>query len=319
MGVSRSANGHTSAMSTGDAVIEIDGLTKRFGHVVAVSELDLTVRAGEVVGFVGPNGAGKSTTARLLLGLLAPTNGRARVLGVDARTDSSVLRRVGYLPGDFRVDPKLTGNAVFELFGGMRGGVDPARTRELVERLDLDPTRTFRELSKGNRQKIGIVQALQHEPDVLVLDEPTSGLDPLVQRTFQQLVREATDRGAGVLLSSHVLPEIEHIASRLAIIRRGELVATAPLQELLEQARRSISLQFAEPPPEDLFDDVAGVATAQVDGVHVVLAIDGSMDAVLRRALADGRTLVRVGSEGDALEDLFVSLYRDRDAATGGD
>jgi ABC-2 type transport system ATP-binding protein len=185
--------------------------------------------------------------------------------------------------------------------------------RSLVDRLDLDPSRPFRELSKGNRQKIGIVQAFQHQPDVLILDEPTSGLDPLVQRTFLDLVRQATDDGAAVLFSSHVLPEIEHIASSLAVIRRGELVAAAPMRELLEQARRTIDLQFDEPPPPRLFDDVAGVAHVHVDGVHVTLSIDGSMDSALRAALADGRTVVRVGSSGDELEDLFVSLFHDSD------
>src|SRR5690349_13206633 len=185
-------------------MIKAEGLTKRFGTVTAVDELDLTVGAGEVLGFLGPNGAGKTTTMRLLLGFLRPTAGAATVLGGRLAHDPALRRRVGYLPGDLRVDPGLTGAGLFTYFGRLRGGPARARVAELVARLGLDPALRFGRLSKGNRQKAGIVQALCHDPDVLILDEPTSGLDPLAQREFLTLVRAAADRGAAVLFSTHV-------------------------------------------------------------------------------------------------------------------
>jgi ABC-2 type transport system ATP-binding protein len=285
-------------------------VSKRFGQVAAVSELTLAVGAGEVVGFLGPNGAGKTTTIRMLLGFISPTSGSARILGRNVLSSASTRSRIGYLPGDLRVDGAMTGNELFEWFGRIRGRRDRERIDELVDRLNLDPTRAIRELSKGNRQKVGIVQAFQHDPQVLILDEPTSGLDPLMQREFQLLVREAAERGAGVLLSSHVLPEVEHVAARVLIIREGKLVAESSMRDLVERARHRLELHFSEPPPEGMFRDVPGVTAVSADGSRVTIAIDGSMDPAMRAAMT-GPELLRVTPAGDELEDLFESLYTD--------
>jgi ABC-2 type transport system ATP-binding protein len=288
--------------------IRTDRLTKRFRRVAAVSELSLRVEPGEVVGFLGPNGAGKTTTIRMLLGILRPTSGHAHVLGAVPTRDVTVRRRIGYLPGDLRVDPTMTGAELFAWFGELRGGHRQRRVDELVEALDLDPSRPFGALSKGNRQKVGLVQAFQHDPDVLILDEPTSGLDPLVQRRFLDLVRSAAGRGAAVLFSSHVLPEVERIASRVAIIRDGRLVTVSTVDSLLDRARHRLELRYAAPVPAGLFDGVPGLAEADIDGATVVIAVDGPMGPAMRAAL-DGPGLLRVSSSHDDLEDLFVSIY----------
>jgi ABC-2 type transport system ATP-binding protein len=293
-------------------VIVCDGLTKRFPAVTAVSELSLTVAGGEIVGFLGPNGAGKTTTMRMLIGALRPTAGRCSVLGGSLARDVALRRRVGYLPGDLRVDPAMTGAQLFAWFGRLRGGVDAARVEGLVQRLGLDPSRPFGALSKGNRQKVGIVQALQHDPEVLILDEPSTGLDPLVQREFLALVRQAAERGAAVLFSSHVLPEVERIADRVAIVRAGKLVTESTVGDLLDRTRRHLELRFADPVPAHLFDRVPGVVAADVDGRIATLAVDGPVGPALRAATEAG-TLLRVNPAGDDLEDLFVSLYQRSD------
>ncbi|MBO0686392.1 MAG: ABC transporter ATP-binding protein, partial [Candidatus Dormibacteraeota bacterium] len=225
-----SANSHGAAIRT-------EGLTKRFGNLTAVRGVDLQVARGEVVGFLGPNGAGKTTTIRMLLGFLRPTAGTCSVLGGSLATDVSLRRRVGYLPGDFRVDPGMTAHDLFAWFGRLRGGLNKGRVEELLNRLQLDPGRRFGTLSKGNRQKVGLVQAFMNDPEVLILDEPSSGLDPLVQREFLVMVSEAAARGCAVLFSSHVLPEVERAAHRVAIIREGRLVASGPVRELLDRTR----------------------------------------------------------------------------------
>jgi ABC-2 type transport system ATP-binding protein len=294
--------------STADNPIVCRSLTKRFGALRAVSNLSLSVGRSEVVGFLGPNGAGKTTTIRMLAGFLNPTSGGGAVLGTDLRTNPRVRRRVGYLPGDFRMDPRMTGDDLFSWLGRLRGGMNRGRVTELVRRLDLDSSRAFGALSKGNRQKIGIVQAFQHDPDVLILDEPTTGLDPLIQREFLNLVREAADRGAAVLFSSHVLPEVERAASRVVIIRAGELVAAATVEDLLDRARHRLELRFARPVGRQLFEGVSGVVDAQVDGRTAVITIEGPAGPAMEAAVA-GPGLLRVGSAGDDLEDLFVRLY----------
>lgn len=303
-----------SALPSVAPAIATEALTKRFGRLTAVSELSLAIQPGEVVGFLGPNGAGKTTTIRMLLGFLRPTSGRLSVLGGVPARDTGLRRRIGYLPGDFRIDPTMTGNELFAWFGELRGGVNRQRVRELVERLQLDPGRPFGHLSKGNRQKIGLVQAFQHDPDVLILDEPTTGLDPLVQRAFLELVREAAGRGAAVLFSSHVLPEVERVAARIAIIRAGRLVTIAPVDELLDRARHRLEFRFAGPVSPDLFADVPGVVAAEVHGPNATLAIDGAVGPALAAAL-NGPALLRVRSVGDDLEDLFVTLYDQRASA----
>jgi ABC-2 type transport system ATP-binding protein len=293
----------------GVPAIATDRLTKRFGAVTAVDALTLEVSPGEVVGFLGPNGAGKTTTIRLLLGFLRPTTGRCQVLGGSLARQARLRRRVGYLPGDLKVDPKMTGWQLFAWFGRLRGGLHRARVQELVGRLDLDPTRRFGALSKGNRQKVGLVQAFQHDPDVLLLDEPTTGLDPLVQREFLRLVAEAAERGAAVLFSSHVLSEVERAATRIAIIRGGRLVTESTVEGLLDRARHRLELRYATSPPAGLLQGVPGVTVEEVDGPTVAITVDGPVGPALAAATKTPG-LLRVRGVGDDLEDLFVSLYQ---------
>ena len=291
-----------------EPAITTSRLSKRFGTLTAVSELDLEVMPGEVVGFLGPNGAGKTTTIRMLLGFLNPSEGSCQVLGSSPSRDVSLRRRIGYLPGDLRVDPSMTGAELFSWFGKLRGGIDQRRVDELVERLGLDPGRPFGALSKGNRQKVGLIQAFQHDPDVLILDEPTSGLDPLAQREFMRLVHEAVARDAAVLFSSHILPAVERIASRIAIIRTGKLVAVSTVDELLDRARRRLELRFSEPVSADIFKGVPGVVEVDVDGDTAQIVIDGAVGPALGAATGKA-SLLRINNVGDDLEDLFVSLY----------
>ena len=294
------------------SAIAIRGLTKRFGRVNAVSDLTFEVAAGEVVGFLGPNGAGKTTTIRTLMGFLRPTAGLCTVLGGWPAREVGLRRRIGYLPGDLRIEPAMTGTQLFAWYGRLRGGLDRARVDELVQRLDLDPSRPFRALSKGNRQKVGIVQAFCHRPEVLVLDEPTSGLDPLVQREFLTLVGEAAAAGAAVLFSSHVLPEVERAAHRVAIIRQGRLVTLATVDDLLDRARHRLELWFADPVPAALFDRVPGVIEADLDGPTATIVVDGPVGPALRVATG-AADLLRIRNVGDDLEDLFVSIYEPAD------
>jgi ABC-2 type transport system ATP-binding protein len=244
----------------------------------------------------------------MLMGFLNPTSGGCTVLGGSPRRHAGLRRRIGYLPGDFRLDPAMTGSELFRWFGELRGGVDRKRVHELVERLQLDPDRPFGKLSKGNRQKVGLVQAFQHDPDALILDEPTTGLDPLVQREFLLLVREASQRGAAVLFSSHVLPEVERVASRVAIIRAGRLIAMSPVDDLLDRARHRLELRFSDHVPKDLFREVPGVVGAELDGRTATITVDGPVGPALRAA-SSGASLVRVSNPSDDLEELFVSLY----------
>jgi ABC-2 type transport system ATP-binding protein len=301
-------------MSGGPAIVT-RGLTKRFGKVTAVSGLDLTVDGGQILGFLGPNGAGKTTTIRLLLGFLRPTGGTASVLGARAG-DIGVRARIGYLPGDLRVDPAMSGAQLFAWYGRLRGRQDQQRVDELIERLGLEPHRRFGTLSKGNRQKVGIVQALCHSPEVIIMDEPTTGLDPLVQREFLALLREAADQGAAILFSTHVLPEVERAADSVAIIRAGQLVAISTVDELLDGSRRRLELRFAAPIPVGAFKAVPGVVQADMHDRSVVLTIDGPVGPALRTASEAG-TLLRVSPGGDDLEDLFVSLYQNNQGTTG--
>lgn len=294
--------------STSHPLVVTQRVSKQFGSVRAVADLSLEVEAGEIVGFLGPNGAGKTTTIRMLMGFIAPSSGRCLVFGASLRDRWDLRRRVGYLSGDFRMDPAVSGRDLFRWFGRLRGGVDRSRVEELTERLQLDPTRPFGTLSKGNRQKIGIVQAFMNDPDVLLLDEPTTGLDPLIQREFLDLVRASAVRGAAVLFSSHVLPEVERLASRVAIIRAGRLVMASTVDQLVEHARHRLELRFANPVPDDLFAGVPGVVGQQVDGKSVVITLNGPAGPAMGVAAA-GPGLLRVSSAGDDLEDMFLKLY----------
>src|SRR5512132_4360343 len=232
------------------AIIETERLTKSYGANRGIVDLDLEVTEGEVFGFLGPNGAGKTTTIRTLLDHLRPTSGRARIFGIETTADPvAIHRRTGYIPGEFTLYDRLTGGQTIAYFANLRGGVDAAYQKALIERLDVDPTRRFKEYSKGNKQKIGLVIALQHRPELLILDEPTSGLDPLVQQSFYALVREAKAEGRTVFLSSHILSEVERTCDRVAIIKDGKLVKVDRTEALRDLAHHEVELRFVDGVP----------------------------------------------------------------------
>jgi ABC-2 type transport system ATP-binding protein len=288
-------------------VIAIAGLTKRFGRLTAVDQLDLAVGAGEVYGLLGPNGAGKTTTIRTLLGYLAPTSGTARVLGGPAR-DRAIRRRIGYLPGDLRLEGRMKVASILDFYADLRGGVDRARIGALCKQLHLDQSRPFGQLSKGNRQKVGVVQAFMHEPDVLVLDEPTSGLDPLMQREVLSLVRERRDAGAAVLFSSHLIFEVEEVADRVGILRQGHKVVEDTVGGLqVLTARQSLHLRFTEPVPAAALEGVPGVESVQAERTRVAVVVRGSV-APLIRALAD-LPIEHIAADPILLDDLFYGIY----------
>ncbi|WP_405428275.1 ATP-binding cassette domain-containing protein [Micromonospora sp. NBC_00617] len=288
--------------------IEVSGLVKTFGRTRALDGLDLTVRAGEVHGFLGPNGAGKSTAIRALLGLLRTDAGDVRLLGGDPWRDAVALhRRLAYVPGDVTLWPNLSGGEVIDLLGRMRGGLDPARRAELLDSFELDPRKKGRAYSKGNRQKVGLVAALASDVELLILDEPTSGLDPLMEEVFQQWVRRARADGRTVLLSSHILAEVEALCDRVTIIRNGRDVETGTLSELRHLRRTSIEAEVTG--PVDGLGQLGGVHDLRVDGQRVRFDVeDAALDAALRRLTEIGvRSLT---SQPPTLEELFLRHYQ---------
>ena len=291
------------------AVIATSGLTKDFGSGRGLFGLDLEVHQGEVFGFLGPNGAGKSTTMRLLLDLIKPTAGSARVLGLDTVTDSlSIRRRIGFLPGDLALYPKLTGRAVLAYLARLRGGVDSKVRDSLAERFDADLDRPVHELSTGNRQKLGLIQAFMHEPELLILDEPIAGLDPLVQQSFHALLGEVSAQGRTVFLSSHTLSEVERVTHRLAILRQGRVVVVDSLENLRQVAVQRLEIEFAEPVPAREFEALPGVTEATAAGRSVIVSFAGSADAVVKAAAAHEVRAIRPHEED--LEDIFLRYYR---------
>ncbi|MGW1722379.1 ABC transporter ATP-binding protein [Streptomyces sp. NPDC002306] len=296
-------------MTTTHPAIEVSGLHKSFGRTHALDGLDLEVAAGEVHGFLGPNGAGKSTALRVLLGLLRADAGAARVLGRDPWTDAvEAHRRIAYVPGDVTLWRNLSGGEVIDLYGRLRGGLDQRRRAELVERFELDPTKKGRTYSKGNRQKVALVAAFASDVDLLILDEPTSGLDPLMEEVFQRCVEEERERGRTVLLSSHILSEVEELCDRVSIIRKGRTVETGSLAELRHLTRTSVTAELAG--PADGLDRLPGVHDLSVQGPRVRLQVDtGELDAVVRSLSAAGvRSLT---STPPTLEELFLRHYQD--------
>jgi ABC-2 type transport system ATP-binding protein len=290
--------------------ISTSGLVKTFGPTRALDGLDLTVSTGEVHGFLGPNGAGKTTTLRILLGLLRADSGQARLLGGDPWHDAVALhRRLAYVPGDVTLWPNLSGGEVIDLLGRLRGGLNPKRRADLLERFDLDPRKKARTYSKGNRQKVALIAALASDVELLLLDEPTSGLDPLMEATFREVVREELQSERTVLLSSHILAEVEALCDRVSIIRAGRIVESGTLAELRHLTSTSVTAELAAPP--DGLRGLAGVHDLQVDGTRVRLQVDpAGLDGVLRQLTSVGvRSLT---SQPPTLEELFLRHYDDR-------
>jgi ABC-2 type transport system ATP-binding protein len=295
-----------------DLAISTEQLTKRYGRRRGLAGLDLGVQTGEVYGFLGPNGAGKTTTIRILLDLIRPTSGAITVLGGEPRRLGVALRRrIGYLPGDFTVDGRQSADELLTYLGNLRGGVPRARIQALAARLDLDLRARIRSLSKGHRQKVGLLQAFMHEPELLVLDEPTSGLDPLLQQTFVAMVREAREAGQTVFMSSHVMSEVQQTADRVGIVREGRLVAVERVEELRERAVRRVEIHFAEPVPPSEFAALPGVTDVAVTDHTLHCRLSGRADALVKAAAR--HTVVSLLSEEPDLEELFFTYYRGTD------
>jgi ABC-2 type transport system ATP-binding protein len=296
-------------------VIHTERLTKAYGVHRGIIDVDLDVHEGEIFGFLGPNGAGKTTTMRVLLDLIRPTSGHAEIFGIGTTSDPvAIHRRVGYLPGEFDLYDRLTGADTIAYFANLRGGVDAGYVSQLVERLDLDPSRRFREYSKGNKQKVGLVVALQHKPDLLILDEPTSGLDPLMQQTFFELVREARDEGRSVFLSSHIIDEVDRTCDRVAIIREGRLVQVDRIEAVRRLAFHHVVLTFGAPVAPAIFEVLDGVEVVASEAVTITMRVSGPIGGVLAAAAPHG--LVDVVSREPNLEDVFLAQYGQGDGAT---
>ncbi|HZJ63095.1 MAG TPA: ABC transporter ATP-binding protein [Kofleriaceae bacterium] len=287
--------------------ITVSGLVKTFGRTRALDGLELTVRTGEVHGFLGPNGAGKSTTLRVLLGLLHADAGRVQLLGGDPWRDAVALhRRLAYVPGDVTLWPNLTGGEIIDLLGRLRAGIDPRRRADLIARFDLDPTKQARAYSKGNRVKVALIAALASDAELLLLDEPTSGLDPLMEEVFRACIADEHRKGRTVLLSSHLLHEVEVLCDRVTIIRAGKTVESGSLADLRHLTRTALSVELAAPPVG--LADLPGVHDVRVDGARVRLEVEpAALDGVMRALTAIGlRSLV---SQPPTLEELFLRHY----------
>jgi ABC-2 type transport system ATP-binding protein len=291
------------------AAIATEGLTKFYGETRGLEDLDLSVEWGEVFGFLGPNGAGKTTTIRLLLDLIRPTRGRAAVSGLDTRADSLAVRRLtGYLPGELKLPDRRTADGYLAHLAGLRGEVEPCAVSELAERLELDLSRRIGDLSKGNKQKVGVIGAFMHDPQLLILDEPTSGLDPLRQQVVLDLIRERAAAGRTVFLSSHELDQVEHTADRVGIVREGRLIAVEAIATLKQRAVRRVELRLAEITPRlDGLASIPGVRDVAVADQTVRLTVEGPMDALIKEvAKLPVQTLT---SEAPDLDEIFLSYY----------
>jgi ABC-2 type transport system ATP-binding protein len=290
------------------SAIVMRGLTKDYGSGHGLFDLDLDVADGEVFGFLGPNGAGKTTTIRLLMGVIHASAGTATVFGLDCDRDSvSVKRDVGYLPGELPQFGGMRGSEVVAYLGGMRGGIDASRVRELAERLELDLGRRFREYSRGNKQKLGLMLAFMHRPRLLILDEPTGGLDPLNQQTFHRLVGEVKATGTTVFLSSHVLSEVEETCSRVGIIRDGRLVSDMTMDKVHDLRYHEVVIEFSGDVPEAPVRAAVGVEDVAVQGSRLTCTVHGRFDPLL--AAISGHTVIDMVSREPSLESIFLSYY----------
>jgi ABC-2 type transport system ATP-binding protein len=294
-----------------ELAIETHGLVKQYGSVIALRGLDLQVQKGEIYGFLGPNGAGKTTTIRCLLDSIRPNAGEARVLGIDPQADPIAVRqRVGYLPGELHLEGNLKVRSVLRLLNSLRNGqADWSYVENLAERLNLDLGIRIKNLSKGNKQKVGVVQALMHKPELLMLDEPTSGLDPLLQKEVLGMVEQAREAGATVFFSSHILSEVETIADRVGIIRQGELVEVADPSSLIQRSLLRAEVRFKRPVETTSLTQIEGVSIlSQEDGTMVKLEVEGEMDALVK-ALSQF-PVNRIETELPSLEEVFLVYYR---------
>ncbi len=290
------------------ALIHTERLTKSYGSHRGIVEVDLEVREGEAFGFLGPNGAGKTTMIRTLLDHIKPTSGRATVFGIDTTVDPVAIHaRLGYLPGEFVLYDKLTGGQTIDYFANLRGGVDRTYQARLMERLEVDPSRRFREYSKGNKQKIGLVVALQHRPKLLLLDEPTSGLDPLVQQTFYDVIREAKAEGRTIFMSSHILSEVEKTCDRVAIIREGQLARVDRVEALRDMAHHQVELRFAGAAPTADFASLPGVSDVVAADNVLRMRVSGAITPVVHAAAR--HEVVDFVSREPSLEETFLAEY----------
>jgi len=293
------------------ALIEVENLSKRYGSTRGILAVSFQVEEGEIFGFLGPNGAGKTTTIRTLMALLKADAGTARIAGLDYWEQSVQIKRlVGYLPGEPALDPNLTGGQILEYFAHLRGGVDQGYLKQLIARLDFDPSRKFRQYSSGNKRKVVLIQAFMHRPRLLILDEPTNGLDPLNQQEFERMVKEVREEGRTILLSSHILSEVEQTCSRVGIIREGQLVRVGGVSELKDIKRHEVTILFAQAVPASAFAGLAGVESVEAlpDGKTLRLSVSGEQDAVVKQAA--GYPVVSLSSQEPSLEDIFLRYYQ---------
>ena len=288
--------------------IRLERLNKNYGKQRGVVDLDLEVQAGEVFGYLGPNGAGKTTTIRLLLDLIRPSSGRGFVFGMDCQVEPiAVHRRIGYVPGELALYPRLTGEQTVKHFAAVRGGVDLAWVKQLCEQLDFDLTRPAQTYSSGNKRKLGLIVALMGRPDLLLLDEASAGLDPLIQQAFYRILRELREVGTTVFLSSHNLPEVERVCDRVAIIREGKLVAVQEISSLKAKALRRIEIVFDNHVPVAEFESLTGVRDVAVTDRRLTFTVQGSLDSIFKAAAR--HTVQNVISYEPSLEEVFLSFY----------
>ena len=299
-----------------ESVIDTRDLTLYYGRQVGIDGVTMTVEQGEVFGFLGPNGAGKTTTQRVLMDVMRADRGKALLFGLDSRADGVEIRkRVGYLPGELSLPDTMTGRQFLDVMGAVRGMKDKTYRDELIDRLDLDPSRRLKQYSRGNKQKVGLVAAMMHKPDLLILDEPTSGLDPLVQQTVLDLVRETRDEGRTVFFSSHILPEVQAVCDRVGIIRAGKLVAVEWVDSLLGQQFRRLRLTLQSAPSPNAFH-LDGVAEVERAGTAVTLEIQRNLQTVMVTAVQIG--LQDIEEQPVTLEDIFLAYYGGTNRHKGG-
>lgn len=291
-------------------IIQTNTLTKSYGRSRGIIDVTFAIEEGEVFGFLGPNGAGKTTTMRVLMGLLSPSSGSATVGGLDCWKESTEVKKlVGYLPGEFTFDSGMRGAQIIEYLGHLRGGVDQSYVRNLVERLDFDPSRRFREYSRGNKQKLGLVQAFMHKPRLLILDEPTSGLDPLNQQEFYKLAAEVHAQGCTIFLSSHILPEVEHTCDRVAIIREGRLVKIDHVSALKDIQQHNVEISFVGPASVEWFKNVAGVVKVEQGANERILQLNvqGVLTEIIQ--IAGQHSATNITTHEPTLEEVFLRFY----------